>query len=123
MFRFHRNYFLCTLVIFVVEITIALFVRDTVIRPYIGDVLAAVLVYCFVSSFWNASSTSIMVGVLLFCYGIETLQYFSLVDKLGLQDHTFVRIVLGNSFDLQDFVAYTIGILLVFVTEKLIQKR
>jgi len=123
MFRFHRHYFIVTLIILVVEIAIALWVHDSLIRPYIGDVLAAVLVYCFVSTFLKASPVAIGIGVLLFCYGIETLQYFSLADQLGIQHHPVLRILLGNSFDLQDLGAYTIGIVLVFITEKFICKR
>ena len=41
-------YGLCCMVLFSIETLIALYVHDTVIRPYVGDMLVVVLVYCFV---------------------------------------------------------------------------
>ena len=38
-------YLLATLLIFLLELFIALFVRDNFIRPYVGDMLVVVLVY------------------------------------------------------------------------------
>ena len=39
------GYALAALVLFAVEVVIALFVRDAFVRPYLGDVLAVMLVY------------------------------------------------------------------------------
>ena len=41
-------YIISFLVIFCIEVLIALYVRDNFVRPYIGDVLVVVLVYSFV---------------------------------------------------------------------------
>ena len=38
-------------VLFLIEGAIAIWVHDRFVRPYMGDVLVAVLVYCFVRIF------------------------------------------------------------------------
>ena len=44
-------YAICFIGLFIVETLIALFVRDAFIRPYMGDVLVVILIYCFVRIF------------------------------------------------------------------------
>ena len=44
-------YIISFLVIFCIEVLIALYVRDRFIRPYVGDMLVVVLVYSFVRIF------------------------------------------------------------------------
>jgi len=39
------KYALATIAIFLIELLIALFVRDRFIRPYVGDMLVVVLIY------------------------------------------------------------------------------
>ena len=41
-------YIISFLVIFCIEVFIALYIRDSFIRPYMGDALVVVLVYSFV---------------------------------------------------------------------------
>ena len=44
-------YIISFLVIFCIEVLIALYVRDRFIRPYVGDMLVVVLVYSFAVSY------------------------------------------------------------------------
>ena len=44
-------YAICFIGLFIVETLIALFVRDAFIRPYMGDILVVILIYCFVRIF------------------------------------------------------------------------
>jgi len=60
---------------------------------------------------------------LLFSYTIEILQYFNLVQKLGLEHNKLARIVIGSSFGWEDFLAYTIGILIVIFVEIIVAKK
>lgn len=39
-------YAICFVVILVVEIIIGIYVRDNFVRPYMGDALVVVLIYC-----------------------------------------------------------------------------
>lgn len=103
---------------FLIEVVIALFVKDRFIRPYLGDVLVVILIYCFVKSFINISVYKAALGVLLFAFTIEILQYCSLVEKLKLQHNTVAKTVIGTSFSWEDILAYMAGILIVLIAEK-----
>ena len=111
-----------TVLLFITEVCIALFVRDNFIRPYLGDVLVVILIYCFVKSFWTISVIKAAMAVLLFAFGVETLQYFAIIEKLGLQNNSFARTVIGTSFAWEDILAYIVGIVIVIVGEKWLRK-
>jgi putative ribosome biogenesis GTPase RsgA len=123
LFQFNRNYFGLTVLLFVIEVLIATFLHDKIVRPYIGDVLVVILIYCFVKSFLNLKILTTALLVLLFAFSIETLQYFNLVEKLDLEHNKIARIVIGSSFEWVDFVAYTLGILVILAIEKWFAKR
>ena len=118
-FQFTKTYFLLFLLLFAIEILIALFVHDSFIRPYVGDVLVVILIYCFIKSFFPTPTVKTAIAVLLFACTIETLQYFSLADQLSLQHSKVARIIIGSSFDWKDIAAYIAGIvLLLFIEQK-----
>ena len=75
--KFNPRYFLFTLILFVVEVLIAIYAHDPIIRPYVGDVLVVMLIYCFIKSFFKTPVVSTAIGVLIFSYVIEVLQYFT----------------------------------------------
>ncbi|HEY1115083.1 MAG TPA: DUF2809 domain-containing protein [Chitinophagaceae bacterium] len=118
MLPFDKKYFLWAAVLFVVEVLIALFVRDAIIRPYVGDFLVVILLYCSIRTFLNGSVLKVSIGVLLFAYLLEVLQYFRLVGRLGLSDNLFAKTVIGYGFAWLDMVAYTLGILMVVAVER-----
>ena len=118
MIKFNQHYFWLTIVIFLAEILIAMFVNDRIIRPYGGDFLVVIMLYCLIRSFtlWPVNLTAVL--VLIFAYGLEVLQYFNYVDMLGLGSFPIARIVLGTTFQWGDMLAYTLGILFVMIVEK-----
>jgi hypothetical protein len=118
MLRFNKKYFLIAVILFLIEVLIAAYVNDAIVRPYVGDYLVVILLYCFVRSFVNLPVVSLAIGVLLFSYTIEILQYFNLVDRLGLRHSRLAVIVIGSSFEWIDLIAYTAGIATVIVIEK-----
>ena len=118
MLHFNKTYFGLTAVLLLIEVVIALFVKDRFIRPYLGDVLVVILIYCFVKSFIKISVYKAALGVLLFAFTIEILQYCSLVEKLKLQHNTVAKTVIGTSFSWEDILAYIAGILIVLIAEK-----
>ena len=122
MFQFNRNYFAITILLLLLEISIALYVHDNFIRPYFGDFLVMILLYCFLKSFVKVSVWVAAALVLVFSFAIETAQYFNLVKKLGLQHSKIAKVVLGNSFAWMDLLAYTLGILAVISMEKILFK-
>ena len=118
MFSFQKGYALIAFSLFLVEAVIALFLHDRFIRPYAGDFLVVILIYCFLKSFLNAPVLKVAVGVLLFSYVVEISQYLKLIEHLGLQHSRLAVIILGKSFQWFDLLAYTLGIALVLLVEK-----
>lgn len=118
MFTFNRKFLCYTALLFVTEVLIALFVRDAFVRPYVGDYLVVILLYCAVRTVLNAPVLRIALGVLLFSYFIELLQYFQLVNRLGLEHNTVAKTVIGYGFEWKDLVAYTFGAITILILER-----
>jgi len=123
MFKFNKKYFFLTIVLFAIEVLIALFVHDRIIRPYIGDVLVVILIYCFVKSFLELPVLAVAIFVLLFSFGIEYLQYLNIIEKLGLQESKIARTIIGTSFAWIDLVCYIVGIIITLIGEKISAKK
>lgn len=116
--KFNHKYFLCTIVLFIIEVLIAAFVRDTFIRPTFGDFLVVILMYCGLRSFIQASYRTIATAALLISYVIELSQYFHLIVHLGLKHSTLAQCILGSGFSWGDMLAYTLGVALIWIVEK-----
>jgi Protein of unknown function (DUF2809) len=113
MLTFNKRYFSLTILLFIIEVCIAAFIDDRIIRPFVGDVLVVILVYCFVKSFWNVRVKAAIAGVFVLACGVEILQYFNFVDLLGLRQNRLLVIILGSVFDWKDILAYAIGCAIV----------
>jgi hypothetical protein len=122
MFYFNKKYFSHTLLLFITEVLIAVFVHDRFIRPYFGDYLVVIFLYCLLKSFVKIPVIRATLVVLIFSYLIEILQYYNLVNLLGLQHSKIARIVIGTGFSWWDMVAYTLGCMTIIIIEK-IQKK
>lgn len=118
MIKFRPRYLLIASALFIVEVCIALFFHDNFIRPFFGDFLVVILLYYFFKSFLDISTLILAGSVLLFSFCIEILQYFKIVEVLGLQNSKLAKTVLGTNFHWSDFIAYTAGILLILLLEK-----
>jgi hypothetical protein len=102
---------------------ITLFVNDNFVRPYVGDLLVVILIYCSIKSFFQVSILLPVIGVLVFSFIIETLQYVKIVEKLGLEKSQFARTVIGTSFAWGDILAYIVGIAIVLSVEKYLLRK
>lgn len=118
MLTFNKNYFVFTILIFFTEVLIALYVNDAFVRPYLGDVLVVILIYCFLKSFLKLPVLPVAIFVLLFAFGIELLQFLNIVEKLHLENSRIARTVIGTSFSWIDLLTYIAGIAIVIVIEK-----
>jgi hypothetical protein len=116
--QFNKTDFAFTLLLLLIEIFIGTYVHDTVIRPFGGDFLVVMLLYCFVKTFLNKPFAYVAIGVLLFAYMIEGSQYFQLVRWLRLQHSKTAAILLGSTFSWADMLCYTMGIGLVIIAER-----
>lgn len=121
-FGFSKIYFSATIIFLLIEIGIALFIKDRFVRPFVGDVLVVVLIYCFVRTFLKVSYLKTAFGVFLFASLIETLQYFDYVKLLGLENNRILSVMMGRTFELTDYAAYFVGFLLIISIEKFYER-
>lgn len=95
--------------------------KTTFVPLWIGDFLYAVMIYFLVRIFLpfkNAFSIALL--SLLICYSIEFLQLYQGEWMIELRKTLLGRYVLGQGFLWEDILAYTFGIITVFVFEKII---
>lgn len=88
------------------EICIGLFVDDSFVRPYVGDMLVTALLCCLLRVLWPR------VWPVLPVFGlscvVEGLQTLNLTEVLGLRG-TVLAIALGTTFDWKDLICYAVG--------------
>jgi hypothetical protein len=113
MFQFNLKYFLIFISIFIIEVIIAIYIKDNFIRPYFGDYLVIFLVYYFLLSCINADKNKIALGVLVFAFTVEIIQYFQVLSYFNLEKNRILRIVAGNTFSFEDLIIYTIAFLTI----------
>ncbi len=99
--------------LFCVEVAIAAFVNDSFVRPYIGDVLAILLVYTALRAATPLSLRSAIAITLVIAVLIELAQAAKLLNALGLGENRLARIIFGGSFDWLDLAAYAAGGLII----------
>lgn len=116
--RLNSKYFTYSLLLLAVEIFIAMYVHDAIVRPYVGDFLVVILLYCMIKSLLDANPTVVALWVLLFSYTLEMLQYFKIVEIIGLEKYPIANVIIGTSFEWIDLAAYTLGILAVLIAER-----
>ena len=123
LLRFDSRYFMKFIVLLIVEVVIALYVHDQIIRPYIGDVLVMLLMYTFIKSFLSVPIKKLPIALFVFACVIEVSQLFNLVDRLNLGESRVMRIVLGSTFDPKDILCYVAGMVLLILWEQLLWKN
>ena len=125
-FGLHKRskwYLLVTICLLFTEIAIALFVKDKIIRPYIGDLLVVILIYAFVKIWISNREILVAISVFVFACFIELLQYFHIVEVLGLDDNKVATVIIGSKFNTLDIVMYLMGTIVVILTEKFLKSR
>jgi len=120
---FNRQYFYLTVLLFLIEVAIAVLFDDQFIRPFVGDVLVVILIYSFVRTFWKVKANVAALSVLVFACFIEGLQYLNLIDKLGWRQYKILAIILGTTFDWKDILAYVLGTTIILAWENRAPKR
>lgn len=107
----------------VVEVCIALFVNDTFIRPYVGDMLVTVLLCCLCRVIVSNKVRLLPLYVFIFAACVEVSQYFDLVALLGLADNRILSIALGRTFSWMDIVCYGVGCVAAFFLDQILIKK
>ncbi|ARV75484.1 DUF2809 domain-containing protein [Vibrio campbellii] len=107
-----------SLVCFIALVVIALFVRDSFIRPTFGDVLVVVWLYYFLASLFSMSVNWLVSLVVLIAFAVELGQLLQVAVWLGIEPSSPLAVILGATFDWKDLLAYCIGGLLCWWMEK-----
>ncbi|MBQ2903691.1 MAG: DUF2809 domain-containing protein [Clostridia bacterium] len=106
-----------------IEILIALFVHDSFVRPFVGDILVVVLICAFLRIFIPDKVRLLPVFATLFAVTVEALQYFDFVKLLGLENNPVISTALGRTFDIKDIACYIIGGALFFAAETFFRRK
>ena len=113
-----RNvYMILFLVLFAIEVYIALYVRDDFVRPYFGDVLVTLLIGCLVRVFIPEKIKALPIYVFIFAVFVELAQLIDVVGILGVGDNKILSVLVGRSFSFIDIVCYLAGCLLLYTLD------
>ncbi|WP_291122937.1 DUF2809 domain-containing protein [Empedobacter sp. UBA7620] len=123
MFKFDKKSFSIAIIIFLIEVIIALYIKDKIIRPFVGDILVVIFIYYFIKAFINTKAINIAIFTLFFSFIVEILQYFNFVEMIGLGHNKAARIIIGTSFSWIDLLCYFIGFILLFLIDKDLKKN
>ena len=122
-------YILLAIISFAICVLIVVFFsQNQIIRGFVGDVVIIFLLYFLAKAFYDASPLKLSFLVLLSAFIVEFMQYFRIIEILGLGQSKIARIVIGSVFDPLDLLAYLTGAILVYVLDgklicKLINKK
>ena len=106
-------YLTATIVLLIIEVLIALYVHDDFVRPYVGDMLVVVVVYTFVRILIPEKVRLLPLWVFIFAVAVEILQWFHIVDILGLTNNRFFSVLIGGVFDVKDILCYAVGCIML----------
>ena len=108
--RFSPQYALIATTLLFTLIIIALFVRDSFVRPFVGDILVVIFLYTlFRSIFCIKRPKRLALFVVVFAFIIEFAQYLDVLERFGLENASALTIILGATFDWVDLMAYALG--------------
>ncbi|MEH6538104.1 MAG: DUF2809 domain-containing protein [Psychroserpens sp.] len=116
-FKFNKPFFASSLIMLSTEVCIAAFLTKGFIRHTFGDFLVVILMYCCIRSFIKAKPLYIAITVLAFAFLIEFLQLLNILDFLNLRANELAVIILGSSFHISDLIAYTLGIITIYLID------
>ena len=111
------KYLIGFIIILIVEVFIALYVHDNIIRPYAGDILVIICIYLLLRTIIPEKIKYLSLYVLILAILVEIMQYFNLTDMLLAQNKT-LKIALGSTFDIKDIICYVIGYITIILFEK-----
>lgn len=114
-YKFNKSYFI--LFLFLISIEFGVLYTKGFIRHTIGDFLIVITIYCLLMSFIKTSVKKAAITVLAFSFGIEFIQLTSFLTYFHLEKSAIAKAIFGNTFSLQDLIAYTLGIGLVLLVE------
>ena len=102
---------------FAAIVYIALFVTQPFVRGHLGDVLVVIPIHCAIRVIWPRRLKLLALYVFIFACLVEFTQYINLLELMGLAHITWLRVVVGVTFDWMDILCYAIGCALIALGE------
>lgn len=115
--KFNLTYFLFAVTLFIIEAAIAAYMDDAFVRPYFGDLLVVILIYCAIKAFIDSSPIKTAIAVFIFACIIEISQYYHLVEILGWGSSSTATTVMGTFFSFVDILMYALGTFVIIGAE------
>lgn len=112
-----NKYLILTLLLFEIEVYIALYVHDAFVRPFFGDFLAVLFVYAGLRIFPRSTPLPVAWLSVGIAYFLELLQYIHFLDFTGLKRYRVLAVLIGSSFSWWDILAYTAGFVVIYLVE------
>ena len=113
------NWAMTGIAILAFEICIAIYAKDGFIHYYLGDVLAAAMLYAFGRAAFRLPPKILALAAFTLSLVIEITQYFKVLEILGVQNYA-LWIIFGGTFDWTDIICYAIGCVLAYASENFI---
>ena len=110
------------IIILVIEIYIAIFIKGGFIRHYIGDVLATAMLYALGRAIFKVAPINLAICVFAISLFIEAAQYLKILEILGVKS-SILRIIFGGTFDWTDIICYLAGCILAYLFENLSMQK
>ena len=103
-----------SIILFLLEVYIGIYVHDNFVRPYLGDTIVVILLYTMARTIFVDNFVWLSGGIFIFATLVEISQIFPLCDLLHIQN-TLIRVLMGTSFSFIDIIAYFFGCLITLI--------
>jgi len=72
--KINPKYIFAFIILLIIEIIIGVFVRDAIIRPYVGDILVVILMYTFIRGIVGKPIKFLPIYLFAFAFIVEMAQ-------------------------------------------------
>ncbi|MBQ6570306.1 MAG: (d)CMP kinase, partial [Clostridia bacterium] len=110
------KYAIVFLIVLVIEILIGVFVHDSFVRPFVGDVLVVILIWSGLRIFLPEKPRYLSPFVFVFAAACELLQLADIVSLLGITNPV-LKTIIGTRFDINDIWCYLLGCIIILEAE------
>lgn len=106
---------LAALAVLGIEVLIAVFVHDSFVRPYLGDVLAVVFVWLGLRILFPEKPRYMSLAAFGIAVAVELLQLTNLSELFGRG--SVFSVIVGGTFDFADILCYFCGGVVCFLLD------
>ncbi|MAX70544.1 MAG: hypothetical protein CMC76_05500 [Flavobacteriaceae bacterium] len=115
--QFNKYYLVLAHSLLLIELAIAFIIKTGFIRYTFGDYLVVILLYAIIRGCTNLKVWVSALVILVIAYTIELLQLTPFLTYFNLQDSFTASLIFGNTFQVEDLIAYTLGIATILIIE------